>query len=262
MAFINVEFYSDCLKRCVSFKVIMPNDCGNYQVEQGKLKTLYLLHGYSNMSYEWVWNSNIYSIADKYQLCVVLPSGENSFYLDGNATGRKYASFIGEELPSYVERTFGVSKNREDHFLGGLSMGGFGAIHTALQFPEKFGKFFAFSSAMLVYEMKKMQPGFDNGMANYEYYTLMFGEPAELESGVNNPEELVRRIKAEGRPMPKMYLACGTEDFLLQANRKFDAFLKEQEVEHIYMESKGGHDFVFWNEYLEPAVKWLLEIGC
>lgn len=259
MAFFNVEFYSDCLKRCVSFKVVLPNDMPGEAVNQKELKTLYLLHGYSNMNYEWVWNSNIMELAGKYKLCVVLPSGENSFYLDGAATGRMYGTFVGEELPLYVQRTFGVSQKREDHFLGGLSMGGFGAIHTALKYPERFAKTFGLSSALIMYELKNMTPGMSNPIANYEYYHLMFGDLDKLENHENNPEELVRRIKAQGGPMPEIYMACGTEDFLLTSNRAFDVFLTEERVEHIYLESQGAHDFMFWNTYLEPAVQWLLE---
>lgn len=104
-----------------------------------------------------------------------------------------------------------------------------------------------------------MQPSSDNGVANYEYYRLMFGEPKELHSSENNPEELVRRLLAGKKSIPGIYMACGTEDFLLNANRNFHEFLQAQQVEHVYHESSGCHNFEFWNRYLEPAVKWLLE---
>lgn len=253
MAFLNVEFYSNCLRRCVEFKVILPNESRNVE------KTLYLLHGYGNRSSEWVFNSQIMEVAGRYGICVVLPSGENSFYLDGEATGRKYGTFIGEELPCYVQKTLGVSSKREDNFLGGLSMGGFGAIHTALQFPKRFGGLFALSSALIVPEVMQMKEGDENGVANEAYFRLMFGKEELLEHGDSNPEELVRRIKQRGDEMPQMYLACGTEDFLLQENRYFHNFLEQEEVKHVYLESPGEHNFVFWNEYLEPAVKWLLD---
>ncbi|WP_310601672.1 alpha/beta hydrolase [Anaerosporobacter sp.] len=253
MAFLSVEFYSDCLKRCVDFKVVLPDG-----EQQTPLKALYLLHGYGNRNSEWVLNSNITEVAKKYNLCVVLPSGENSFYLDGEATGRKYGTFIGEELPLFVQRILRVSSDRQDNFIGGLSMGGFGAIHTALQFPNRFGKLFAFSSALIVSEVMKMEEGGGNAVANEAYFRLMFGKEELLEHGDSNPEELVRRIKEQNAPMPEMYLACGTEDFLIQENRHFHEFLQKKEVEHVYHESKGAHDFVFWNEYLEPAVQWLM----
>lgn len=260
MAFLTIEFYSECMKRCVDFKAILPNDAPGTQgaADENPLKTLYLLHGYGNRNSEWVWNSNIVELADKYRLCVVLPSGENSFYLDGEATGRQYGTFIGEELPRYVQRTLGVSAKREDNFLGGLSMGGFGAIHTALQFPEQFGRLFALSSALIAPEVMKMKEGGGNGVANEAYYRLQFGKPELLEHGESNPEELVRRILQQKGLMPEMYLACGTEDFLIRENRRFSGFLKEQGVEHRYLESPGEHNFAFWNAYLEPAIQWLL----
>lgn len=258
MAFYNVEFFSECLKRCVSFKVILPNDMPGAELNQKDLKTLYLLHGYSNMNYEWVWNSNIMELAGKYHLCVVLPSGENSFYLDGKATGRKYGTFIGEELPLYVQKTFGLSKAAEDNFLGGLSMGGFGAIHTALQYPERFGKLFALSSALIMYELEEMKPG-EELMANYDYYSLMFGDLSQLQNHPNHPEEQIRRLKKTGGKIPQIYMACGREDSLLLHNRRFHDFLKKEGVEHVYLESTGNHDFVFWNAYLEPGIRWLLE---
>ncbi len=178
--------------------------------------------------------------------------------MDGEATGRKYGTFVGEELPLYVQKTLGVSAERQDNFLGGLSMGGFGAIHTALQFPQRFGKLFAFSSALIVPEVMKMEEGGGNGVANEAYFRLMFGKEELLEHGDSNPEELVRRIKKQGAAMPQMYLACGTEDFLLRENRHFHDFLKREEVKHVYLEGPGAHDFGFWNEYLEEAVHWLI----
>ena len=89
----------------------------------------------------------------------------------------------------------------------------------------------------------------------------MFGEPSELASSVNNPEELVRRLLKEGGRIPGIYMACGTEDFLLNENHIFRDFLQEQGVELSYHESCGIHDFVFWNQYLEPAVVWMLGCG-
>ncbi len=260
MAYIKMEHFSDCLRRTVSFRLLLPNDVdGKDNPHYDRpMKTLYLLHGYCGRSTDWIWNSAVSNIANRYNICIVLPDGENSFYLDGAATGRKYATFIGEELPAYISRTFHLSSKKEDVFVGGFSMGGFGAIHTALRYEETFGKLFAFSSALINYEIEKMQPGYDNGVANYEYYSLMFGEPEKLRTSENNPEELIKRLLSDKKSIPGIYMACGTEDFLLQRNREFHTFLQEQKVEHTYVESTGCHDFEFWNRYLEPAVKWLL----
>lgn len=260
MALANVEFFSNSLCRCVTFKAIIPTDADGRDNPNFNrpMKTLVLLHGYCGMCSDWIWNSQIMDIANRYNICVLLPSGENSFYLDGKATGRKYATFVGEELLSFARKTFGLSDRREDTFVGGFSMGGFGAIHLALQFNRTFSRLFAFSSALLVHGIKDMKPGSDNGVANYEYYELMFGELDKLEESDNNPEALVQKLVQRGEAIPKMYMACGTEDHLIHSNRRLSEFFKEQGVQVVFKESAGQHNYVFWNEYLEPAVKWLL----
>ncbi len=256
MAYGSMDFFSDCLKRIVSFKIILPNDQA-VDIDDG-MKFLLLLHGYNGDYSDWMLNSTILKLADQYHMCVVMPSGENSFYLDGEATGRKYASFVGKELPDYIRRTFPVSAQREDTYIGGFSMGGFGALHTAFEYPETFGKVFALSSALIVHEVKNMRPHVGNDIANYEYYRMVFGSPERLEESSNNPERLVRTMLEAGEEIPQIFLACGTEDFLLENNRRFSEFLTKKGVEHIYRESEGAHDFTFWNQYLEIAMKWLL----
>lgn len=260
MALIDIKYFSDCLKRQTSVKVILPNDGipeGNPHYDR-PMKTLYLLHGYTGIGEDWIWNSSIVEYAGRYNLCVVLPNGENSFFLDGVETGRQYASFVGKELPAYLQKTFGLSAAPEDNFTGGLSMGGFGALHTALAFPENFGKAVGLSSALISYRIAEMKPGMNNAAANYEYYRLMFGDPDTFNESDNNPEELVRRIQKAGGKVPGIYMACGTEDFLLSSNRTFADFLRERNVDLIYHESTGIHDFRFWNQYLEPAIRWLV----
>lgn len=106
---------------------------------------------------DWLTGSLIQELALKYNLAVVMPAGENSFYLNGKGTGRGYETFTAVELPAYCQKTFGLSDKPEDNFIGGLSMGGFGAIHTALKYPEYFGKMFGLSSALIVNGIKGMK---------------------------------------------------------------------------------------------------------
>ena len=73
-----------------------------------------------------------------------------------------------------------------------------------------------------------------------------------------NPEYLIRQKLAAGEKLPQIFLACGTEDFLIEPNRAFRDFLQESGVEHIYHESTGIHNWKFWNEYLEPAIAWMV----
>ena len=167
------EFNSDCLRRMVNFHIVLPNDLPKEWTADNPhykrpMKTLFLLHGYTGNSMDWMTGSAVCELAGNYNLAVVCPAGENSFYLDGPETGRKYATYVGEELVQYVRKTFRLAERMEDTYIGGLSMGGFGAIHTALQFNYNFARAFALSSALIVHEVAHMQPGGGNPVANYE----------------------------------------------------------------------------------------------
>ena len=192
MSDLTIRFYSTTLKRDVSFLMVIPNDVrmeyprDDLKRKDRPMKTLFLLHGYSGAAFNWVPGN----LAEQYNFAIVIPSGENNFWLDGPATGRQFATFVGEELVEYVRKTFGLAKTAEDTYIMGFSMGGFGALHTAFAYPETFGKTAALSSALIHNEVAKMQPGQGNEVANYDYYYMCFGDPAKLAQSDNNPEYL------------------------------------------------------------------------
>lgn len=263
MAIFQVDFNSNSLARSTCFQVLLPNDAPSYMTDGNenynrKMKTLFLLHGYSGASKDWLYGSSVQELAGKYNMAIVMPTCENSFYLDGKGTGRAYCRFVGQELVDYVRNTFNLSSNKEDTFIGGLSMGGFGAIHTGLYYPETFGKIVALSSALIVHNIKNKSEDFKDFIADFAYYTSVFGDLDKLETSVNNPEQLVRTLKAEDKSIPAIYMACGTEDFLISENRAFHQFLMNEEVPVEYIESPGVHNWEFWSYYLEPSIQWLL----
>lgn len=256
MADLTVRFFSDALKRDVSFLMVIPNDIRTDYPRQDlkrtdrPMKTLFLLHGYNGAAHNWIPGN----LAEQYNFALVIPSGENSFWLDGPATGRQFATFVGVELVEYIRKTFNLAMTADDTYLMGYSMGGFGALHTAFAYPETFGKTAALSSALIHNEVAGMKEGEGNEVANYDYYRMCFGDPAKLAESDNNPEYLLKKQLAAGKKIPEIYMACGTEDFLLEPNRAFHKFLEEQKVEHVYLESKGIHDMNFWQEYAEKFI--------
>lgn len=263
MAVLQVDYYSQALEKSTCFHMVLPNDLTPLMLEGNEnynrpMKTLFLLHGYSGASKDWLMGSSVHELAAKYNFAVVMPSGDNSFYLDGKGTGRAYCRFVGEEIVEYVRKTFNLAIDKEDTFIGGLSMGGFGAVHTGLYYPDTFGKIVALSSAFITNTIKNQTEGYKDDIADYDYYTYIFGDLSKLEESVNNPEYLVKKLKKEGKTLPDLYMACGTEDFLIEENRAFYKFLKDEMVDVEYIESTGEHTWDFWNYYLEPSIKWLL----
>ena len=264
MALLTLQYYSTALCRPTRAQLLLPNDVQEMAVQDNEnynrpMKTLVLLHGYSGSCDDWLTGSRVQEIAGMYNLAIAMPSGENSFYLDQKGTGRAYATFVGKELIAYLQKTFGIAMKAEDTFVGGLSMGGFGALHTGFLYPENYSKIAALSSALIVHEVMEMKEGIGNAVADYDYYKATFGEPKELAMSKNNPEYIIRQRRERGESIQPVFMACGTEDFLLENNRSFYEFLKKEGIEVDYHESPGTHDWKFWNEYLEPAVKWMLQ---
>lgn len=265
MAQFETVFQSEMLCRAVRVQVLIPNDVfpemkqGNPHYER-PLKTLFLLHGYSGCDKDWLIGSDIATLSAKYNVAVVMPNGENSFYLNGAGTGRAYASFVGEELPEYMKKTFQICNSKEDTYIGGLSMGGFGALHTGLAYPNTFGKIAALSSALIVHNIAHMQPGdLCDVVADYDYYRLAFGDLEVVEQSDNNPEVLLKKIKEYNEAVPPIYIACGTEDFLLEHNRAFKSFLDSEQIPVHYIEGTGTHDWKYWNHHLALFLPWMLE---
>ena len=112
MAIIQVNYVSNALQRTVPVQVILPVD---KLTPDGKLpapkkfKTLYLLHGYLGNYTDWVSGTRIQRWAEERDLAVVMPSGDNSFYVDRPMPGNCFGEFIGDELVQITRRMFPLS---------------------------------------------------------------------------------------------------------------------------------------------------------
>ncbi|MDR0908759.1 MAG: esterase family protein [Spirochaetaceae bacterium] len=258
MALMTIRFRSAALKRTVSFAAIVPLDKILTEGEKipEKFRTLYLLHGYTNDQWEWFLGSTIEEYAHTYNMAIILPSIENSFYLDDAKREAYYAKYIGEELISWTRRAFPLSDKREDTLIGGLSMGGFGAIRNGLYYNEVFGGIMAMSSALITDEVSKMKAGEGNPVASYDYYAHTFGSPEKLLGSDNDPKALAEKLLKGNKRIPKIYMACGTEDFLLEPNRDMHRHLEKLGIEHKYEEGPGEHNMKFFNPYLARGLAW------
>lgn len=260
MAIIEVNFISKCLMRTVTFNAIIPVDKFGPQAEnaeQKPLKTLYLLHGIFGNYTDWVNGTRIQAWAEANDLAVIMPSGENRFYLDDEKSGELYGEFIGKELVEFTRKLFPLSDKREDTFIAGLSMGGYGAIRNGLKYAENFGCVIGLSAALVHDTWKDADNSAPIFTFRRNYYEAIFGEYDKVKGSDKDPKALLLKLKEEGRPVPKMYLCCGTEDGLVTANRYFRDFLNENGVDLTYVEGPGKHDWVFWDTYIKKVLDWL-----
>lgn len=262
MAQFTVDFFSRCLMRTVSIKVLLPTDKsyfpGQPVPEEKPFKTLYLLHGIYGSNGDWINGTRLQSWAQARNLAVVMPSGENHFYLDCEDSGELYGEFIGRELVDFTRRSFPLSRRREDTFIGGLSMGGYGALRNGLKYHDTFGGIVALSAALILEQAVNSTetPG-RMPMDSRRYYRHVFGDLDTLLGSDKDYRALILSLKEQGADIPAIYMACGSEDFLIEQNRAYRDFLQEQEVPVTYEEAPGVHDWIFWDTFIHRALEWL-----
>jgi len=200
--------------------------------KDAKYPVLYLFHGMGNNHAQWTGYTNVELYAEERNMAVVMISAENKSYV--NVNGDRFYDFIEEELPDFVCGMFPISRRPEDTYIAGLSMGGFGTLVHALSRPEKYRALGALSAAV------QLNPA-----------SLAGGE----DTGINpdyDPATLAERLIAAKKPFPKMYIACGTEDFLYETNKAFRDKLLAAGVELTWDEIPGyGHEWRFWNIEIE-----------
>ena len=253
MALIQVNFVSKCLFRTVPIQVILPVDkfsMTGETKEQKPFKTLYLLHGILGNYTDWVTGTRIQRWAEERDLCVVMPSGDNSFYLDNEASGNLYGKFIGQELVEITRKMFPLSHRREDTFIAGLSMGGYGAIRNGLKYHETFSHIAGLSSAVHI-----LEPGTQH--MNIAMEESCFGPLEEAVHSDRNPRVLVDQLVEEKAELPRIYLSCGTEDGLFAVNQSYRDMFREKGFDLTWFEGPGTHSWDFWDQEIKKVLDWL-----
>lgn len=265
MASMNCHYYSSTLQSNISLNVIIPTPQGNEQIvsqsvqkqycyEKG-LPVVYLLHGAYGDYSSWIRYSNIERYAQERCCAVVMASGGNNFYQD-MAHGLAYRTFFTQELPVFITSVFPVSKKREDTYVAGFSMGGYGAWYLALSAPERYSKAASMSGALDIAAC--YQQGQSGTMDSPFPWDAIFEQPQALAGSDRDLFELLSRCLKAGNA-PKLYQACGTEDFLYKMNLEARKRVEDLGADLVYTEGPGGHNWDFWDKHIQGILDWMLE---
>lgn len=261
MALIQVNFVSQSLMRTVPINVILPVDKipgpGVNVRPKGPFKTLYLLHGVLGNYTDWVSGTCIQRWAEEKNLAVVMPSGDNMCYVDQPAAHNFYGEFIGKELVDITRRMFPLSHRREDTFIAGLSMGGYGALRNGLKYCETFGYIAGLSAANIIDKMESYTDDASFFIESKSFVESVYGPLDQVKGSDKDLVRLAKQAASVACEKAPIYLACGTEDFLLEINRKLRDDLKEIGFSVAYEEEGGGHEWDFWNRQIKKVVDWL-----
>ena len=239
MALCELRYFSEALGKQTAANVILPQGKG-----KGPFPVLYLLHGLSDDHTMWSRRSNVERHVADLPLIVVMPDGGRGFYCDA-AEGFAYETAIARDLVEYIDTVFNTRAERGGRCIGGLSMGGYGAVKLALRFPERFVSAHSHSGAL----------GFGHGFwkENAEFRRIV--GPAEI-GGPHDLHRLAEDAAAQGPsfPWPALRLDCGGDDFLIEDNRSFHAHLEKLQVPHEYQEYPGAHTWDYWDRHIVEAI--------
>ena len=250
MAFCELKIFSEALHMQTEVNVIIPQrstvgEIGTDNKESaGKYKCLYLLHGLSDDQSIWMRRTSIERYATRFGIAVVMPRGDRSFYTDMKY-GPAYYTYISEELPRIICDLFPISEKREDNVIGGLSMGGYGALKIALRNAEKFSKVIALSSVADIRGLyERFEPTLD----------LVFGN----RNGVSDEDDIftLAEKKANDDSKPSVYMAIGQSDFMYNENIRLRDHISSLGYALEYREGPGIHGWDFWDEYIQYALEW------
>lgn len=229
MSLARIEFFSQAMGQNVAYSLLLP-DTG-----EGPVPVLFQLHGLSDSHEAWITRSNIVRHAADLPLIIAFPDTGTSAYLNWpgheRIGKRNYEDLIVTDITNHLRRHFHVTGG--PWAIGGLSMGGYGAMRLGLKYPDRFASIWSHSS-------------------KFEWEGL-------VESGqfVDPQDPDVRhhaRQLLNSPHRPVISFDCGTEDELLDENRNFNTFLTELGIEHTYNEHPGGHDWDYWDTHVQTAL--------
>ena len=238
MAFIQASFFSKALHTASTLWALIPEDL------KGEPRLLTLLHGYSDDHTIWMRRTALERYTYGQDLAVIMPAVDHSYYCN-EKRGRPYWDYVSKELPEVVEKLFRLAPQREGSYVAGLSMGGYGAMRLALTYPERYAAAGSFSGAVDVRRMLLRKPddaerifgGEDPAMSGADLYALM---------GKFAPAR------------PRLYLSCGTEDFLYGEHCAFWPALEENGWDVTHREIPGrSHEWPLWDDQVRGFIRFI-----
>ena len=257
----------------------------------------YYLHGYSGNETDWTRLGHLDAAMDSLiaaggpEMIVVMPDGDNSWYTTWNTLGDNaqcrrdtarrepaatfcvpwphYDDYIARDLVHHVDSVYRTRADRAHRAIAGLSMGGYGAIELALQYPDVWSAAASHSGTV-----QFMYAG-PHPFAGGDVYAASMGDVQRRDADywpslekafgrdlagwrARDPLTRLERLRA-ARParVPALYLDVGRDDPFVDQNRAFVHGLDSLHVAHTYAEYPGGHSWAYWSAHVGQSLAWI-----
>ena len=238
MAQIQCSFFSYTLEHgtniYINLPTISPCDTAHSHAVSNQYPVLYLLHGRGNDYLSWPRFTSMARYSEENRIALLTMDTGNWAYMNVE-NHERYYDFLAHELPEFLAANFPISTNREDSYLAGLSMGGYGTLAHGLSHPESYCAIGAFSPAI---HLKK-------------YDARQFSHTIDI-------YPLVDKLAETPEKAPAIYLSCGTEDSLCNEMNALAKTLKEKNIP-VHSESIPGyeHEWSLWDGELLKFLQWI-----
>ncbi len=234
---------------------------------------LYLLAGIGDNTTGWITSGQIQTVAKGLPAIIVMPESGKGFLMDwwngGSRKGQNWTRYILDEVVPTIEQRYRVRPGRQNHVMGGISMGGYGALLLGGQLPGYFGSIVSLSG--LVDSQNPESYAALPGSVSAPSYEAIWGPVGGAYATVSNPMKTVENVAAS-----RIYLHTGTgipdaslpfnadawtkgaviEGFAFGQNVRYAGILLGAGVEHTFKVRVGVHDWPYWRRELPRAIQW------
>lgn len=225
-----VAVRSTCMQRDIPALVVVPEAAA-----EGRLPVLYLLHGHGNSYTGWQEITDLRPLAERYAMIIVCPEGENSWYWDSPVNpALRFETFVGEELPRWVDARYPTLADRKARAIAGLSMGGHGALWLAIRHRGVFGAAGSMSGGV------DIRPFPDNWNMKE-----LLGERDE-HPGVWDAHTVINQVDSLHDGDLALTIDCGYDDFFFEVNKALHEKLRKLGISHDFTIRPGGHNAAYW----------------
>ena len=238
-----IEVMSQAMGRTIKNVVIMPEYYITYN-QNARFPVLYLLHGAYGCYSDWSKKTDLHRLADKYNVIIVCPDGQDSWYFDSPVDPTmQFETYVSKELVEYIDSHYRTNANRYMRAITGLSMGGHGALFLAFRHPDVFWSCGSMSGNMDITQYPDKWHIKDR-----------LGEQVEnpqrwRDHSVCNQVELLK--KSTLQPAQNIIIDDGLNDIFIKNNIALHEQLVEAGIDHDFTVRPGRHSWDYWVNSLD-----------
>ena len=259
----SLEFKSALMKQPVKFTIYLPPD---YDTSQRRYPVVYLLHGYTDDDTGWLQFGEAPYITDEAianreipPMIIVMPDGGVTWYVNDYKGKKPWADMFIKEFIPYIDATYRTRPKKEFRGIAGLSMGGYGALETAMRNPDLFAACVAFSAGVMTDD--ELITMADDHYENM--FGFLFGDGLKGAARVTDqwsafsPLHLLDSQPKDKLKSVRYYIDCGDDDFLYKGNSALHVKMRDLEIPHEYRVRDGSHSWVYWRTGLKDGLKFI-----